>query len=147
MVMQKEVSPVELAKTFFWITLIPALITSILREREDLLEHPEEALKEIVGYGFGSIPIAGNVINAWMDNYEYKPSPIISALSDMGKGGYSIASGNIETGIKKIATGAGQMFGIPGTRQAVRIGEMAWDYIDEGEIEDPFNLIYKKKKK
>jgi hypothetical protein len=147
MVMQKEVSPVELAKTFFWITLIPALITSILREREDLLEHPEEALKEIVGYGFGSIPIAGNAINAWMDNYEYKPSPIISALSDVGKGGYSMASGNIETGIKKIATGAGQMFGIPGTRQAIRIGEMAWDYIDEGEIEDPFNLIYKKKKK
>lgn len=145
MVMQGEVSPLELAKTFFWITLIPALLSSIWKEREDILENPAGTAKEVVGYGFGSIPVVGNAVNAWLDNFDYRPSPVISAVSDLGKAGTSALSGNYETAIKKGASSVGTMFGIPGTRQAVKIGEAAWELIDEGET-DPLNLVYKKRR-
>jgi hypothetical protein len=145
MVVQKEVSPVELAKTFFWITFIPALLSALWKEREDIIDHPVGTLKEVVGYGFGSIPIVGNAVNAWLDNYEYRPSPVIQIGADIGKSLTSLASGNYEYAMKKGVSSLGTMLGVPGTRQAVKIGETVWDEIDEGET-DWLNLVYKKRR-
>jgi hypothetical protein len=128
----------ELMKSSWWLILLPSLLSTLLRKREET--DPWELVKGTVGYGSAAIPVVGSVVNSLLENYEFKPTPVASLPTELMRFFHSKDTTKI---LKHGTMATGYLFGLP-TRQVVLTGQFLMDAF-EGEIE-PENLIYAKQK-
>jgi hypothetical protein len=128
----------ELMKASWWLLLLPSLLSTLLRKREEVV--PWDFVKGTIGYGAAAIPIIGSVTNSLLENYEFRPTPVASLPTELMRFFHSKDTTKM---LKHGAMATGYLFGLP-SRQVVLTGQFLMDAY-EGEIE-PQNLIYAKQK-
>lgn len=129
----------ELFRSFWWLIFLPALFSTLLRKREETTAG--DIVKGVVGYGAASVPILGSAMNTWLENYEFRPTPVAQIVSEIG---YTVGAKDLEKGMKHGVATIGYFFGLP-TRQALLTFESVYEFMDEGEF-DPTKLVYKRDK-
>jgi hypothetical protein len=71
----------EIMKSTWWLILLPAMLSTFLRDREKLWEDEDgwiELVKGIPGYAASTIPLVGTFANALFEGYSFRPSPLIN---------------------------------------------------------------------
>ncbi len=135
----------EIMKSTWWLILLPAMLSTFLRDREKLWEDEDgwiELVKGIPGYAASTIPLVGTFANALFEGYSFRPSPLINIPQEAI---WTFTAKDLPKFMKHGTMLIGYLFGLP-SRQAILTAEAIWEVYDEGEYK-PGNLVYKERKK
>ncbi len=140
-----ERSKFDIARTWWWIVVAPAVLGFMLNERR-IPNSPGELAKEVAQYRLSAIPFVRDITSASLKGYDYQLSPVAKGgkvFSDTVKHGEGFISGEEEFG--KFAGSAfeasGYAFGIP-TGQALVTAQGIID-LNNGYTTDLTRLLFR----
>jgi len=135
-----EQSIPSLMRTFMWLFIIPAVIETAFKKREEFTA--EEYTKNLVVNIGTSIPYVGPVINAATTGFNYQASPMMELPKEL------TMIWTAKEPVKKLkhsVMATGYLTGFP-SRQAILTTQYLADLMS-GRSYDPANLIYREKEK
>lgn len=139
----KDIDFGQLVRSWWWLVIIPGVIGGIVRSYAKKGEFDSATVaKQTIGYATGTIPIAGSIVNSWLDNWEYKPSAVIGLPNEVKN---VIWGKDLEAKLKHGITATGYLTGLP-TRQGLLTYDFLETILDKGKVE-PGRLLYSPEKK
>jgi hypothetical protein len=156
---QGHFGALDLAKSYFWHLVVPALFVTLIRNKfftDD--EEPEEIAgslaKELAGYSVGTIPVLGNVANALIGGFDYRPSPITSSVESLNRAWKSLNSDRAYYGrgappwVRDTGMAVGYLTGLP-SRQTMLLLDEAIEFEKTRELsaDNILGLLYSNRKR
>jgi hypothetical protein len=150
----------DLAKSYTWMLVVPAVFTTLMRnglfldDDEPEKEFAKEFAKELVGYSAGTIPLLGGVINSVVGGYDYRPTPVVASVDAIKNAVASLKSDRVYYGrgapswVRNSTMATGYLTGLP-TRQAMLLLDEAIEVNKSGELsaDNIMGLIYSQRGK
>jgi hypothetical protein len=142
----KAASKTDLAKSWWWLVVAPALLGYMLTERK--VPDGWESLSEIARYRLAGLPIVRDVISPMISGFDYKFSPVARAGEVVVKTGKQVVkvfdpNDDVDTGslAKGIFETSGYAFGLPTSQALITVN----GFLDlaEGETSDPTRLLFR----
>jgi len=135
-----EISTPQLMRTFMWLFLVPTVVETLIKKREDFTT--EEAAKNLIANIATTIPYLGPLINAATSGFDYQASPVFELPKEIL---WAMKSKEPAKKLKHTVMAMGYLTGFP-ARQAVLTAQYLADVLS-GRSYDPTDLIYRKKEK
>jgi hypothetical protein len=140
-----ERSKFDIARTWWWIVVAPAVLGFMLNERR-IPNSPGELAKEVAQYRLAAIPFVRDLSSAALKGYDYQFSPAAKGgkvFSDTIKHGENFISGEEEFGklAGSVFEASGYVFGLP-TAQALITAQGLID-LNNGYTTDLTRLLFR----
>jgi hypothetical protein len=140
-----NINTLEAAASFFWIMILPAMMSSIIAERKWPWEiGPREYAKGIASYALAAFPFIRDLFNPMITGFEYTMTPVEGGLEAISKLAPVIVGkdtpGKGRRVAKQISKVAGYTVGLPSSQINITM-EGILDLMS-GETDDPWRLLF-----
>jgi hypothetical protein len=143
----KDISTVELLKSYWWMMIVPAIVADVIRERR--IPEPTEAAGRVLSYRFAGKPFIRDIVGAIVTDYDYQFSPVVRAVevqTRLAKELAKIPTGDMEA--RRLARygieTAGYWWGLPSAQVTITLDGIL--DLAEGQTEKPSRLLFRERR-